>query len=152
MVRNMIKGVAVVSFASAAFFTGFNSDAFRTKGGIGTIDRLLSSPQVLAARLSAATRPASAKAGTGDIYPIETYHSVLDKILTEYAAAPTDTKGLGGAFRFGVKADGRCAGQSFVESEPELRSEWSSEKGRLPWESVRDAVWAGFDRARDRRG
>ncbi len=65
---------------------------------------------------------------------------------------PTDTKGLGGAFRFGVKADGRCAGQSFVESEPELRSEWSSEKGRLPWESVRDAVWAGFDRARDRRG
>ena len=51
----------------------------------------------------------------------------------------------------GVAAEGRYAGQSFVDCEPELRSEWSSEKNRAPWDAVRDAVWAGFDRARDRR-
>ena len=57
------------------------------------------------------------------------------------------------AFRFGVRAEGRFAGQSFVEAESELRSEWSSEKGQhIPWDRVRDAMWAGFDRARDRRG
>ena len=55
------------------------------------------------------------------------------------------------AFRFGVEAEGRYAGQSFAEAEPMLRSEWSSERDRQPWDSVRDAVWAGFDRARDRR-
>ena len=55
------------------------------------------------------------------------------------------------AFHFGVRAEGRYAAQSFVEAEPELRSEWSSERGRLPWDGVREAVWAGFDRARERR-
>jgi hypothetical protein len=55
------------------------------------------------------------------------------------------------AFRYGVEAEGRYAGQSFVEAEPMLRSEWSSERDRQPWDVVRDAVWAGFDRARDRR-
>ena len=56
------------------------------------------------------------------------------------------------AFRFGVRAEGRYAGRSFVEAESGLRSEWSSDKGRqTPWDRVRDAVWAGFDRARDRR-
>jgi hypothetical protein len=56
------------------------------------------------------------------------------------------------AFRFGVRAEGRYAGRSFVEAESALRSEWASEKGQPPWDRVRDAVWAGFDRARDRRG
>ena len=56
------------------------------------------------------------------------------------------------AFRFGARAEGRYAGRSFVEAESGLRSEWSSDKGRqTPWDRVRDAVWAGFDRARDRR-
>jgi len=54
------------------------------------------------------------------------------------------------AFQFGVRAEGRFAGQSFIEAEPQIRSEWSSEISRLPWESVKDAVWAGFDRARNR--
>jgi hypothetical protein len=62
-----------------------------------------------------------------------------------------DAEAMNVAFRFGVRAEGRYAGQSFVEAEPELRSEWSSEHGRLPWDTVRDALWAGFDRARDRR-
>jgi hypothetical protein len=55
------------------------------------------------------------------------------------------------AFDFGVRTEGRYAGQSFIEAEPEIRSEWSSERGHLPWDSVRDAVWAGFDRGRDRK-
>jgi hypothetical protein len=54
------------------------------------------------------------------------------------------------AFQFGVRTEGRYAGQSFIEAEPEVRSEWSSDLGQLPWDSVRDIVWAGFDRARDR--
>jgi hypothetical protein len=79
----------------------------------------------------------------------------IDGWVHDYLAGegdPADRKRMGFAFRFGVHADGRYAGHSFMETEPELRSEWSSEKGRLPWDEVRDAVWAGFDRARDRRG
>ncbi|MBA4188089.1 MAG: hypothetical protein C0467_08720 [Planctomycetaceae bacterium] len=88
--------------------------------------------------------------GIGDLASAE----VVDGWTHDYLSGegdPADSRGLAAAFRFGIKADGRCAGLSFVESEPELRSEWSSEKGRPPWETVRDAVWAGFDRARDRR-
>lgn len=75
--------------------------------------------------------------------------------MQEYLARRTDTDAiesskLVAAFQFGVRAEGRYAGQSFIEAEPEVRSEWSCERDRLPWESVRDAVWAGFDRARDR--
>jgi hypothetical protein len=74
---------------------------------------------------------------------------------SEYLAAkgdPADREALAEAFRFGVRADGWSEGKSFVETEPQLRSEWSSQKNRLPWDTVRDAAWAGFDRARDRRG
>jgi hypothetical protein len=85
--------------------------------------------------------------GIGDLVDDDT----VDKWVREYIGGRSDGMGLSIAFRFGVKAEGRYAGQSFVEAEPGLRSEWSSERGRLPWESVRDAVWAGFDRARDRR-
>lgn len=76
---------------------------------------------------------------------------MLDGWVSDYLADRSDGMGLAIAFRFGVKAEGRFAGQSFVEAESELRSEWSSERVRLPWDTVRDAVWAGFDRARDRR-
>lgn len=79
---------------------------------------------------------------------------VVDGWASEYLITkgdPTDRDALLDAFRFGVRADGWSAGQSFVDTEPKLRSEWSSQKNRLPWETVRDAVWAGFDRARDRR-
>jgi hypothetical protein len=85
--------------------------------------------------------------GIGDLVDEET----VDAWVREYVGGRSDGMGLAIAFRFGVKAEGRYAGRSFVEAEAGLRSEWSSERGRLPWESVRDAVWAGFDRARDRR-
>ena len=74
-----------------------------------------------------------------------------DGWVREFLGTRSDGEGLSIAFRFGVRSEGRYAGQSFVEAEPAVRSEWSSERGRLPWEYVRDAVWAGFDRARDRR-
>lgn len=93
MVRSVIKGTAIVSLISAAFFTGFNVDVFQ-RPGKSTADRLLSSPLLFAARLSAATRPAAATAKTGELYPIETYHGVLEKILSDYAAAPTSAKEL----------------------------------------------------------
>lgn len=54
------------------------------------------------------------------------------------------------AFQHGVQSEWSSPGQTFVEAEPSIRSEWSCVRGRLPWESVRDAVWAGFDRARNR--
>jgi hypothetical protein len=85
--------------------------------------------------------------GIGDIADPVT----VDGWVAEYLAARSDGKGLAIAFRFGVQAESRYVGQSFVEAEPAIRSEWSSERGRLPWESVRDAIWAGFDRARDKR-
>lgn len=80
---------------------------------------------------------------------------VVDGWASEYLITKGDAPdrdALLEAFRFGVRADGWSAGQSFVDTEPQLRSEWSSQKNRIPWEAVRDAVWAGFDRARDRRG
>ena len=77
--------------------------------------------------------------------------ATVDAWVAEFLAGRSDGKGEAIAFRFGVSVESRFAGQSFVEAEPVIRSEWSSERGRLPWESVRDAVWAGFDRARNRR-
>jgi hypothetical protein len=79
----------------------------------------------------------------------------IEEWVQEYLTGRTDPiamepSKLVAAFQFGVRAEGRYAGQSFIEAEPEVRSEWSCERDRLPWESVRDAVWAGFDRARDR--
>jgi len=88
--------------------------------------------------------------GIGDLADAATVDGWVHDYLTGTGDL-TDEKGMAAGFRFGVNADGRYAGQSFVDSEPELRSEWSSEKGRGPWDAVRDAVWAGFDRARDRR-
>lgn len=84
--------------------------------------------------------------GIGDIVDPTT----VNGWIAEYLGGRSDGKGLSIAFRFGVQAEARNAGQSFVEAESKIRSEWSSERGRLPWESVRDAVWAGFDRARNR--
>ena len=80
---------------------------------------------------------------------------VVDGWASEYLrtrGGPAEREALAEAFRFGVRADGWSEGKSFIETEPQLRSEWSSQKNRLPWEAVRDAAWAGFDRARDRRG
>ena len=88
--------------------------------------------------------------GIGDLAHPEIVESWARDYLTGQGEL-TDRVVLAAAFRFGVRADGRYAGQSFVETESQLRSEWSSEKGRPPWNAVRDAVWAGFDRARDRR-
>jgi hypothetical protein len=89
--------------------------------------------------------------GIGDLVDV----NIIDLWVREYLSNRTgedsiDRENLVSAFQFGVRTEGRFAGQSFVEGEPEIRSEWSSERGHLPWESVRDAVWSGFDRARDR--
>jgi hypothetical protein len=90
--------------------------------------------------------------GIGDLVDVKT----IEAWVGEYRGNRTDNnqideKQLFVAFQYGVRAEGRFAGQSFVEAEPEIRAEWSSERGQLPWDSVRDAVWAGFDRARDRK-
>ncbi|WP_439631288.1 hypothetical protein [Gemmata sp.] len=103
--------------------------------------------------LQAAQRLDGPKDGTG--IGSMAADGVVDGWASEYLVAkgdPADREALLEAFRFGVRADGWSAGKSFVETEPQLRSEWSSQKNRLPWEAVRDAAWAGFDRARDRRG
>lgn len=98
--------------------------------------------------LRAAADLAAPKDGTGLGEIVDS--TTVDGWIVEYLAGNSDGKGLGIAFRYGVAAEGRCRGQAFVEAEPFIRSEWSSERGRLPWEIVRDAVWAGFDRARNR--
>src|SRR5207248_5537289 len=87
--------------------------------------------------------------GIGDLVDSATVDGWVRDYLTARGDG-SDAEAITAAFRFGVRAEGRYAGQSFVEAEPELRSEWSSERGRLPWDGMRDAVWAGFDRARDR--
>ncbi|WP_309696679.1 S41 family peptidase [Armatimonas sp.] len=90
MVRSVIKGIAATSLVGAAFFSGFN---FQILQGHKE-DLLRITPTLLAARLSEATRPAAAKAGSSDLSPVDTYHSVLEKILSEYGAPPSDPKAL----------------------------------------------------------
>lgn len=90
MVRSVIKGIAATSLVGAAFFSGFN---FQILQGHRE-DVLRITPTLLAARLSEATRPAAAKAGSSDLSPVDTYHSVLEKILSEYGAPPSDPKAL----------------------------------------------------------
>jgi hypothetical protein len=89
--------------------------------------------------------------GIGDLVDVKT----IETWVREYLKNRTDKDAIEeekllSAFQFGVRTEGHFAGQSFIEAEPEIRSEWSSEKGRLPWDVVRDAIWSGFDRARDR--
>jgi len=89
--------------------------------------------------------------GIGDLVDVKTIELwVRDYLHNRAGQSELDEENLLPAFQFGVRTEGHYAGQSFVEAEPEIRSEWSSQRGRLPWESVRDAVWSGFDRARDR--
>jgi hypothetical protein len=88
--------------------------------------------------------------GIGDLVDADT----MEQWIRDYIAAgvpPGDRVMQGLAFQFGVVVEGRCVARSFVEAEAELRSEWASQKGRPAWDTVREAVWAGFDRARDRR-
>ena len=86
--------------------------------------------------------------GVGDFADDATVDAWVNEYLPD-----GDPTGLGDAFRFGVRAEGRYAGKSFPDAEPELRAEWSAQKNqRHPWADVREAVYAGFDRARDRRG
>jgi hypothetical protein len=89
--------------------------------------------------------------GIGDLVDVKTIETwARDYINNRTDKAAIDEEKHLAAFQFGVRTEGHFAGQSFIEAEPEIRSEWSSEKGRLPWDVVRDAVWSGFDRARDR--
>ncbi len=83
-----------------------------------------------------------------DLHTVEAW--TTDYLRTRNPTPDVETALLKVAFLFGVRAEGLYAGQSFIEAEPVLRSEWSCERNRLPWESVRDAVWGGFDRARNR--
>jgi hypothetical protein len=87
--------------------------------------------------------------GIGDLVDPVT----LNGWVSDYLASQSDPGdgALDLAFRFGVRAEGRHAGRSFAEAEAELRSEWASEKNHSPWDAVREAAYAGFDRARDRR-
>lgn len=89
--------------------------------------------------------------GIGDLVNAITIESwVQDYLNSRIERLPLDKAKVVLAFQFGVRAESRYAGQSFIEAEPEVRSEWSCERDRSPWELVRDAVWAGFDRARQR--
>jgi hypothetical protein len=99
--------------------------------------------------LDAAAALPSAKDGSGIGQFVDM--KTLQAWIKDYRAGGKDANGLEAAFRYGVEAEARFAGLSFVEAEPELRSEWSAECGRVPWDSIRDAVWSGFDRARERR-
>jgi hypothetical protein len=89
--------------------------------------------------------------GIGDLVDRKTIEEWANQYLAENNSRDESQLGVASAvaaFQFGVQAESRLAGQSFIEAEPQIRSEWSSERNRLPWECVRDAVWAGFDRAR----
>jgi len=88
--------------------------------------------------------------GIGDVADPETVAAWVRDYLAGQDAS-VDPIQTAAAFPFGVRAESRYAGQSFVEAEAEIRSEWSSEKNRKPWDTVREMVWAGFDRARDKR-
>lgn len=90
MVRTTIKVIAISSLVSAAFFSGFNLEALKGRRE----DPINTTPLLLAARLSEATRPAPVKARSSELSPIDTYHSVLEKILGEYSGAPTDPTAL----------------------------------------------------------
>lgn len=99
--------------------------------------------------LQAAAALSGAKDGRGIGQFVD--EKTLQAWIEEYLAGRTDADALRAAFRYGVEAEMRFAGLSFVEAEPELRSVWSAERGHVPWDTVRDAVWSGFDRARERR-
>lgn len=88
--------------------------------------------------------------GIGEMADADTINRWARDYLTGRTGDP-NAEALALAFRFGVRAESRFESRSFVEAEAELRSEWSSQKEQLPWDEVRDSVWAGFDRARDRR-
>jgi hypothetical protein len=89
--------------------------------------------------------------GIGDLVDVKTIQVWVDEYLNNHTIEGSiDKDKLMTAFQFGVRAEGHYAGQSFIEAEPEVRSEWSSERDHLPWDLVRDAVWSGFDRARNR--
>ena len=51
----------------------------------------------------------------------------LQAWIEDFRASGKETRGLEPAFQYGVEAEARFAGISFVEAEPELRSEWSSD-------------------------
>jgi hypothetical protein len=89
--------------------------------------------------------------GIGDLVDVETIDAWVGEYLSNRKITSNeDREVLAAAFQFGVRNEGPHAGQSFIEAEPEIRADWSSERGHVSWESVRDAIWAGFDRARDR--
>jgi hypothetical protein len=90
--------------------------------------------------------------GIGDLVDGRTIEVwVREYLLNRGTPSDVDELCLLKAFRFGVRNEGRYAGQSFIDAEPEIRSEWCSERDHPPWDSVRDAIWAGFDRGRDRK-
>jgi hypothetical protein len=99
--------------------------------------------------LEAAAALPGAKDGSGIGQFVD--EQTLRAWIEDYRARGHDFEGLEAAFEYGVQAEARFAGLSFVEAEPELRSQWSSERGHAPWDGVRDALWSGFDRARERR-
>jgi len=111
----------------------------------------LSDERLSIAEVSSGVRGSKDGRGIGHLVDNQTIDGWEDEYRKGRSTEPgIDEPSVRLAFQFGVRAEGRYAGKSFIEAEPEVRSEWSCERGRLPWENVRDAVWAGFDRARDR--
>jgi hypothetical protein len=57
-----------------------------------------------------------------------------------------------GAYRYGHESAGRFGRRAWVEVEPELAAGWESyvhrSEGRPDWQSVREAVREGWERAR----
>jgi len=99
--------------------------------------------------LEAAAALPGAKDGSGIGQFVD--EKTLQGWINDYRAGGKDANGQESAFQYGVEAEARFAGLSFMEAESELRSEWSAERGQVPWDTIRDAVWSGFDRARERR-
>jgi hypothetical protein len=99
--------------------------------------------------LEAAAALPGAKDGSGIGQFLDSH--TIDTWVKDYLGGRASANELEAPFRFGVLAEERFAGQSFVEAEAEIRSEWSAEVGQTPWADVRDAVWSGFDRAREHR-
>lgn len=88
--------------------------------------------------------------GIGQLVSAETVEGWVRDYLKQGGSSGLDEAIVVAAFQHGVQSEFNCAGQTFVEAEPKIRAEWSSVRGQQPWEAVRDAVWAGFDRARNR--
>jgi hypothetical protein len=88
--------------------------------------------------------------GIGQLVDADTLEAWVHEYLKQSGKPEMDKGVVVAAFNHGVQSEVNYPGQTFIEAEPKIRAEWSSVRGRQPWEEVRDAVWGGFDRGRNR--